>query len=98
VWLRNVTGLNENSEIAAAILLPNPFSNETTLSYELIKPTSLSVKVFDALGRLVNTVVDNEEQSSGIHNVRISPEVSGVYFVRLVGGGFSEVFRIVKTK
>ena len=98
VWLRNVTGLNENSEITAATLLPNPFSNETTLTYELNKSTSLSVKVFDALGRLVNTLVDNEEQSSGIHNVRISPEVSGVYFVRIVGGGFSEVFRIVKTK
>jgi PKD repeat protein len=98
VWLRNSTGLNENSNITAATILPNPFGNETTLTYELKKPTILSVKVFDALGRLVNTPVDNEEQSSGIHNVRISAEVSGVYYVRLIGGDYSEVFRIIKTK
>lgn len=98
VWLRSGTGVNENSDVPAVSILPNPFGEETVLSFELRKPQQVSVKLFDALGKLVSTPVDDEELMAGVHRVRLQPEVSGVYYVRLTGGNFSDVYRIIKTK
>ncbi len=97
IWLKSGTGLNENSDIAVAAILPNPFGDETVLSFELRKPGNVSVTIFDALGKLISAPVDDEERMAGRYHVRISPEVSGVYYVRLTDGNFNNVFRIIKT-
>ena len=48
---------------------PNPFSSFTTISFTLPKHGDLSLKVYDDLGRLVTTLID-QQVASGPYNVR----------------------------
>ena len=45
---------------------PNPFNPTTVIKYELDKPGNVSLKIFDMLGREINTLV-NEIQDEGFH-------------------------------
>ena len=63
---------------------PNPFKSSTTISYQLPGNGSVSVKVFDALGKEKATLV-NENQSAGMHTIDFdaSDMPGGVYSYRL---------------
>ena len=64
---------------------PNPFNPATIISFSLPSKSFVSLRVFDALGREVSTLV-SEELSGGTYtrqwNAAALP--SGVYFYRLV--------------
>lgn len=47
---------------------PNPFHAATTLSYELDRPTHLTLEIYDVLGRRIRTLVD-ASQAAGSHEV-----------------------------
>ncbi len=68
---------------------PNPFNPTTTISFELDKPSEITLTVFDALGRTVSVLVD-EQRNSGLHEVSFdaSQLSSGIYFYRLETGDF----------
>ncbi len=77
---------------------PNPFNPVTVIDYSLGKRCHVRVTVYDLLGRMVRTIVD-EEQSSGSHFIAWdgtsdsgSRVASGVYFYRLKAGD------VVRTK
>ena len=63
---------------------PNPFSGSTRISYELPGNGAVTLKVYDALGNLKATPV-NEKQSAGLHYVDFDAKglSSGVYTYRL---------------
>jgi len=79
--------------VVSAVLLqqnlPNPFTDQTVISYQLGRAGNVSMKVYNIAGQLVKTLV-NARQESGIYNIvwsglddqgrRVS---SGVYFCRL---------------
>ncbi len=72
---------------------PNPFNPVTTIAYALATPGRVTIRVHDAAGRLVRTLVD-EECTAGEHAVQwdgttdgSTPAASGVYFVRMESGG-----------
>ncbi len=71
---------------------PNPFNPSTTISYETNINGFVSLKVYDALGREINTLV-NEYQSAGNHKINFNGAQlpSGVYFYRLITGGNSNI-------
>ncbi len=60
---------------------PNPFNPTTQISFELPKAASVEVKVFDAKGSLIQTLV-NERLNSGSHTYSFNAEglASGIYF------------------
>ena len=69
---------------------PNPFNPETQFSYTLNKSGTISLRIYDIMGKLIYTVYDGF-QRAGNHNVLWSgldqnkrPVSSGVYFYRLV--------------
>ncbi len=71
---------------------PNPFNPETTISYKLQVASNVSLKVFDLLGREVETLV-NEFQQPGNYSTLFtlrSSFVSGVYFYRLSSKGYTQ--------
>ncbi len=74
---------------------PNPFTESTTIDYQLRSPTHVRIEVYDLLGRRIHTLVD-ARQSAGPHQVTWTgrsggaPAASGVYFVRLRAGDFTE--------
>lgn len=75
---------------------PNPFRGETTFSFSMDQPGSVSLVVYDVTGREVATVAETHF-STGDHAVRWNADrlPSGVYFVRMTSGPVSETRRIV---
>jgi phosphatidylserine/phosphatidylglycerophosphate/cardiolipin synthase-like enzyme len=75
---------------------PNPFNPSTIIGYRLASPSHVTLKIYDVLGREVETLVD-KSQNEGYYTVRFdaSQFASGVYFCRLVAyhsGGKRFVF------
>ncbi len=74
---------------------PNPFNPQTDIEFDLPESTSVSLKVFDTVGKRVITLLDGEA-GSGHHSLtwdgrdEEGKEVaSGVYYYRLQAGGYS---------
>lgn len=84
----STAGVDKEKELPAENVLsqnyPNPFNPETTISYKLVSPGKVSIKIFDVLGKEIATIV-NEEQSSGQHKIKFKGNnlSSGVYFYQL---------------
>jgi hypothetical protein len=82
---------------------PNPFNPGTTISWNLAEESIVTLKVFNALGEEVMTVISNEHQNAGEHSTSFicnSLLTSGVYFYRLEAGSLStsSVLNYVETK
>lgn len=75
---------------------PNPFNPVTTIRYELPRGAHVVISIYNSLGELVRTVV-NQEQQAGNHQVDFSGEgiASGIYFYRLQTGSFTETRRLL---
>ena len=63
---------------------PNPFNPSTAIKYQLPRAAYVSLKIFNSLGQLVTTLVDEKEQA-GYFNVNWNAAniPSGIYFCRL---------------
>jgi hypothetical protein len=79
----------ERTSLTSSVFLyqnePNPFHQLTAISYQLRAHSQISLKVYDITGRLVETLVD-EEQEPGEYHIPISNHQlpgSGIYFYRL---------------
>ncbi|MGC9093973.1 MAG: T9SS type A sorting domain-containing protein, partial [Bacteroidota bacterium] len=78
---------------------PNPFNPSTTIKYSVPTNSFVRLEVFNSLGQLVRTLI-NEEQNAGTYQVIFDGKdlASGVYFYRLLAGGFSMTRKMVLTK
>ncbi len=78
---------------------PNPFNPNTTISYNLVKSSFVTLKIYNVLGKEVKTLV-NEYQQSGINeiNFNASELSSGVYFYRISAGEFSDLKKMMLIK
>ena len=90
----NVTGVNENTNYNPQIFrleqnYPNPFNPSTMIRYEIPERSFVTLKVFDVLGNLIATVV-NEELPVGSYEVKFNAAnlPSAVYFYRLQTDSF----------
>ena len=92
-----------NSEVPSAYNLsqnyPNPFNPVTKISYSLPENGFVKLTVYDALGRTVSNLV-NENKVAGIYSVDFNAVSlpSGVYFYRLEVNGFSETMKMLIIK
>ena len=75
---------------------PNPFNPTTAIRYALSHQSHVTLTVFNNLGQLVATLVD-ESQDAGYHELRFdgSGLASGVYFYRLTAGEYVSTRRLV---
>ena len=78
---------------------PNPFNPTTKISFALPKAGQVTIKVFDVLGKEIETLV-NESLKPGTYEAAFdgSNYPSGVYFYRLTSDGFVETKRMVLIK
>lgn len=78
---------------------PDPFNPTTVITYEIAKPSNVSLTVYDVLGRQVATLV-NAKESAGEHVVRFdgSRFASGVYFYRIKAGEYRAVKKMLLLK
>ncbi len=98
------TGINPvNGNVPADFSLaqnyPNPFNPSTTIKFALPKSGSVMLKVYNALGKEVETLV-NEVMGAGMYEVTFDASKlnSGMYFYRLSTNGFSETKRMMLVK
>jgi len=78
---------------------PNPFNPSTTIRYSIALRGDVELKVYDALGTLVETLV-NREQEAGVYQVDFNPVdlSSGVYFYQIKTNSFVETKKLVLLK
>jgi hypothetical protein len=71
---------------------PNPFNPVSTIRYELPVDSRVVLKVYDLLGREVETLLDNNNQEAGMHQAVFDATsyASGVYFYRLEAASVSD--------
>jgi hypothetical protein len=79
---------------------PNPFNPKTTIEYEVPEKSFVTIKIYDILGREVQTLVNNEEKVRWKYKVVFdaSTLASGVYFYRLQAGSFTETKKMMVLK
>jgi len=79
---------------------PNPFNAGTTIRYTLADEVSVSLKIFDILGREVATLV-NDRQPAGEYDIpwESRAEATGIYVYRLrLSSGFSKMGKMLLLK
>ena len=92
-FVNMITGMAQDEPLPSRFFLghnyPNPFNPSTTIRFEIPQKTRVVLKVYDALGRVVETLRD-EELPAGKYQeqwyARTLP--SGVYFCRIQAGDF----------
>ncbi len=91
------TSVAESSGIGSSTILignyPDPTSSAMTLQYSLANESSVSITIYDALGRIVARPVVGEMESAGEHEASFATEdlPPGRYSCRL-SAGWSEMF------
>jgi hypothetical protein len=67
---------------------PNPFNPVTTISYSIVNPGNVTIKVYDILGTLVKELY-NGYQPAGNHSIQLDAGnlSSGIYLYELTSSG-----------
>jgi hypothetical protein len=78
---------------------PNPFNPTTVVPYAVPEQSQVSIRVFNILGQIVQTLYDGQQQP-GRYEVRFDGQAlsSGVYFIRMQAKGnvFTKKMMLVK--
>lgn len=74
---------------------PNPCRNETMIRFNLAQNSHATLTIYDATGRTVTTLFD-EELAAGAHTAEWKTDVpSGIYFYRLTAGDFTDIKKMI---
>jgi hypothetical protein len=101
-------GIEEEAEYSSApvktllhVLAPNPFTHRTTISYQLSTATRVTLKAYDASGRLVRTFAEQTQQPGHYsvvwdgHDDAGRHLAAGVYFVRFEAADYARAMKAV---
>jgi hypothetical protein len=100
----DVTGADSPRAPAATYLaqnFPNPFNPTTRIAFGLKAPAVITLRIYDASGRLVRTLVEGARPAGHYselwdgRNSNGKAVASGIYFYRLDTGSFSETRKMV---
>lgn len=83
VSIQDITANDKSFKLEANY--PNPFSLSTTIAYNLPSDGFVSLKIYDALGNEVTTLV-NESQAEGSHTIDFNTKnlAGGIYYYTLI--------------
>ena len=78
---------------------PNPFNPVTRIKFNIAKESSVSITVFDVLGRHISTLV-NEKLAAGSYETEWSAVnmPGGVYFYKIETDDFTETKKMMLVK
>ena len=108
MWTREIngddlTGITPVNNLPAEFKLeqnyPNPFNPATTIKFSLPSQDNVQLKIYDIMGREVETLV-NENMQAGIHEIKFdgSNLSSGVYFYKTTTSRFTDIKKMVLVK
>jgi M6 family metalloprotease-like protein len=82
-------------------VVPNPFTQGTTISYRLSSPTTVSLEIYDVTGKLVKCLLNGQVEAGNSAvlwngtDTHGRPVAEGVYFCRMETAGFGSTIKIV---
>ena len=83
---------------------PNPFNPVTTLRYALPEDTMVNITIYDMMGRVVKTLI-NDQQTNGYKSVQWNatnnigqPVSTGIYLYTIDAGKFRQTKKMVLMK
>ena len=103
-WIQTITGSDDLEDIPLVFKLkanyPNPFNPSTNIVYQIPVETEVSLRVYNIMGQLVSTLVDNVQQQPGEYTVTFdaSGVASGVYLYRIEAGDFRQIKQMMLIK
>ena len=79
---------------------PNPFNPTTIIRFSILKQGNITLRVYNILGQLVRTIIDNQIYDAGTHEVEFngSSLASGVYIFRLESVNYTMQRKMVLLK
>jgi len=79
---------------------PNPFNPTTNIRFALPNASTVSLKIYNVKGQLVETVVNNEKVSAGVNEVKFNASSlsSGIYFYTLQADNYKETKKMMLIK
>ena len=98
------TGIRGTSTIPKEFSLlqnyPNPFNPQTTISYSLPQTSTVTLKVYDLMGREIVTLIQNERKAPGNYEISFNALnlSSGVYFYKLQTQSYVQTKRMILLK
>jgi hypothetical protein len=101
--ISGVTSVSDNGIVANDFQIeqnyPNPFNPSTTISFNLLSEQVVSLKVFNAIGQEVATLI-NSKLASGSYNINFNAAglSSGLYLYRLESGTKVQVKKMMLLK
>ncbi len=86
--MMGIENLNLQDEFSLEQNFPNPFIDNTYISFKLHKPTIVTLKVYDIFGREIATLLDKEKYNAGKYISHFDAEQynlsSGTYYFSLI--------------
>jgi hypothetical protein len=78
---------------------PNPFNPSTKIKYELPQNSFVTIKVFDAIGREIKSLL-NQQKETGFHEINFDGKdlPSGVYIYKIQAGEFIQTRKMILMK
>lgn len=102
-----ITGVNETLQDPQIIHsynveqnYPNPFNPVTVIHYQVPMASVVSLKVYDVLGREVQTLVREERKNPGTYSIEFDGTklTSGVYFYKFTANNFTQTKKMLLIK
>jgi hypothetical protein len=78
---------------------PNPFNPITTIRYSVFTSSFVDITIFDVLGRVIETLV-NDEKKLGNYSLKFngSKLSGGLYFCRMQAKNFEKTKKLLLVK
>ena len=106
---KSTTGVEKEEQLPTEFSLsqnyPNPFNPTTTIRFGLPERVGVELKVYDILGREVRALFNGDQLNAGTHTVvwngrnnANQPVATGVYFYRIVAGGYMQSMKMILLK
>ncbi len=100
--LRFDPDINQVKDFSLEQNYPNPFNPSTTIKFQIPFQSKVTLKIFDAIGNHISTLID-KELSSGSYTYhfdasRFKNPASGIYFYQLKANQFTRTKKFVLTK
>ncbi len=78
---------------------PNPFNPSTSINYQLISRSQVTLKIFNTIGQEVATLV-NDIQEAGFKSITWDAGTlpTGIYYYKLQAGNFTETKKLILMK
>lgn len=99
----NSVGIEEKKNLIQRFDLeqnyPNPFNSLTTIRFTVPKESFVTIKVYDILGSIVATLV-NEIKQTGNYNLKFDAAElsSGIYLYQMGAGNYTETKKLILLK